>query len=292
MSLEYKMSILVIGKNGQLAKELANIESNDCTCLGREEIDLFDTDSLLEVIKKGNFSVVINTSAYTGVDLAETHAVDARRLNVIAVENLALACKQLDLYFIQVSTDFVFSGSQSTPYKVDDNIEPLGVYGQTKAEGEERVIRLLADNSAIVRTSWLYSSYANNFVKTMLKLMESKQELNVVGDQIGTPTYARGLARALIQLARSKTIGIYHWTDNGVASWYDFAVAIQELAYEKGILRHKIPINSITTEQYPTPAQRPCYSVLDKSKIIEACPELGLLHWRESLALMLQDLEN
>jgi dTDP-4-dehydrorhamnose reductase len=284
------MDILVIGKNGQLAQELANLGSIHCTCLGREQIDLFDTASLLNTIKKGRYDVVINTSAYTSVDLAETNEDEAHKLNVNAAENLANACKQLGLYFIHISTDFVFSGNQSRPYKAADKVGPIGIYGRTKAEGEERVTRLYAENSAIVRTSWLYSTYANNFVKTMLRLMASKSELKVVGDQVGTPTYTNGLAKAIIQLARNKHKGIYHWTDSGVASWYDFAVAIQELAYDKGLLSHKIPIYSITTEQYPTPAQRPCYSVLDKSKILKACPELDFVHWRESLNLMLGEL--
>ena len=187
---------------------------------------------------------------------------------------------------------FVFHGDKGSPYLPGDEINPLGVYGASKAQGEQLIANIYPEQSVIIRTSWVYSTHGNNFVKTMLNLMTSKPELGVISDQISTPTYAKGLAQACIASLHSHAVGIHHYTDTGVASWYDFAVAIQNIGLELGLLDKKILIKPITTAQYPTPAQRPHYSVLDKASLINALPELLLMHWQEQLTHMMTALKN
>ncbi|TQV74582.1 dTDP-4-dehydrorhamnose reductase [Aliikangiella marina] len=286
------MKILVIGKSGQVASELLRLGNDQIkiTCLGRKDIDLFDKQSMTEALEQLKFDVLINASAYTAVDKAESDQEAAFALNATVVGYLAKYCADNNVYFLHISTDFVFDGKKSSPYQIEDNVKPIGVYGGSKAEGERLVWKFNAANSAVIRTSWVYSVIGNNFVKTMLRLMNDKQELGVVGDQIGSPTSAKYLARTLIEIAKQKLVGVYHWTDAGVASWYDFAVAIQELAIEKGLLEKAIPIRSIATSDYPTPAERPSYSVLDKSKLLEDCPGLGIEHWRVRLSEMISEL--
>ena len=288
------MNIIVIGKSGQVASELALLatEGLSITCLGRDDIDLLEPDSIRDKLEKLDVDAIINASAYTAVDLAETEQAGAFGLNATAVANLADYCKSRQCYFLHVSTDFVFDGQKSSPYRVEDLVNPLGVYGASKAEGENLIWKLHPELSGIVRTSWVYSTFGNNFVKTMLRLMADKQELGIVGDQIGTPTNARFLAEVLIKMAQQKLVGLFHWTDAGVASWYDFAVAIQELSVEKGLLSKSIPIHSIATKDYPTPAKRPSYSVLDKSKILAECKDVDIQHWRKQLSEMLDQLQS
>jgi dTDP-4-dehydrorhamnose reductase len=206
------------------------------------------------------------------------------------VGNLASVCKKLAIPFIHVSTDFVFHGDKGTPYLPDDAISPLGVYGASKAAGEKLILELYPEKSCVLRTSWVYSTHGNNFVKTMLKLMSSKPELGIISDQIGSPTYAKGLAVACVEAAKQNVTGIHHYTDNGVASWFDFAMTIQHIGLELGLLDKKIPIKPISTSQYPTPARRPHYSVLDKSSLVEALPEVALIHWQEQLRNMMKTL--
>lgn len=287
------MNIIVIGCSGQLAWELAQLNSEDniITCLGREQIDLSSEHAITNKLQEHAADVVINASAYTAVDLAETNKDAAYQLNAHAVKNLALACKDLSLHLIHISTDFVFNGDKGSPYLTTDPINPLGVYGASKAKGEQVIHDIIAQQSCIIRTSWVYSTHGNNFVKTMLKLMAEKSELGIISDQIGSPTYAEGLAQACLLAAQNKVTGIYHWTDAGVASWYDFAVAIQEIAIEKGLLTQAIPIKPIRTIDYPTPAARPSYSVLDKTTTITTFSSLPLLHWRTQLHNMLNKLK-
>lgn len=217
---------------------------------------------------------------------------NAYQTNATAVKNLAQACKKLALHLVHISTDFVFNGAKSSPYLTTDPIQPLGIYGASKAQGELAIIDIIPKDSCIIRTSWVYSTHGNNFVKTMLRLMAEKSELNIISDQIGSPTYAENLAKACLLAAQNKVSGIHHWTDAGVASWYDFAVAIQELAISKNLLKKSIPINPIRTQDYPTPAARPSYSVLDKTSCAASFSELPLMHWRAQLSKMLDKLKN
>lgn len=286
------MNIVVIGKSGQVAAELARLanENIDIVCLGRNDINLSEPQALKATLDKYDIDALINASAYTAVDQAESDQENAFHLNAQAVGNLVEYCADRNCYFLHISTDFVFNGSKSSPYTIEDKVEPIGVYGASKAEGEHLVWQVHRDKSAVVRTSWVYSATGGNFVKTMLRLMAEKDQLGVVGDQVGTPTFAKSLAEVLVKMAQQKLTGLYHWTDAGVASWYDFAVAIQELAIEKGLLEKAIPIRSIETSDYPTPAKRPSYSVLDKSKILSECENIQINHWRPQLSDMLDEL--
>ncbi|MEC8787484.1 MAG: dTDP-4-dehydrorhamnose reductase, partial [Pseudomonadota bacterium] len=234
---------------------------------------------------------VINASAYTAVDKAESEPEAATLINTQGVANLAEYCKANGIFLVHVSTDYVFNGKKGSPYTVDDTIEPQGVYGQTKADGEKALLNTIPDSSCLIRTAWVYSTHGNNFVKTMLRLMADKPQLGVIDDQIGTPTWAKGLAEVCVTAALNKTSGVYHWTDEGVASWYDFALAIQELGVEKGLLDKSVPVLPIPSSQYPTPAKRPHYSVLDKQSAREAFAACKPTHWRKQLASMLDELK-
>ncbi|TWX72962.1 dTDP-4-dehydrorhamnose reductase [Colwellia sp. C1TZA3] len=288
------MNILVIGKKGQLAWELKQQATSavNIFCVGRDDIDLFDVDSIAKALIRNSVDAVINACAYTAVDLAETDVDRAFLLNATAVENLAKVCSNNNIAIVHVSTDFVFDGNKNTPYLVNDVKSPVGVYGESKSQGEDLLQATSAENSCIIRTSWVYSLQGNNFVKTMLKLMAEKPALGIISDQIGSPTYAKNLASTCIYAAVNNVKGIHHWTDLGVASWYDFAVAIQELAVEKGLLNKAIPINPIQTKDYLTPAKRPSYSVLDKSSLKTDFSGVEQVHWRKQLSLMLDELLN
>ena len=287
------MKILVIGKNGQLAQELLNLSTIDVEviCLGRDNVDILNKNSLFNTVSTLNVDAVINASAYTAVDLAEKEPEQAYKINTLAVKNLAEVCKEQSLHLVQISTDFVFDGLKSSPYLPNNNINPLSVYGKTKADSEQLLTQISPNTSCIIRTSWVYSCYGNNFVKSMIRLMAEKPELGIICDQIGTPTYAKGLAKISLTAAIEKITGIHHWTDAGVASWYDFAIAIQELAIEKSLLITAIPINPINSESYPTPAKRPSYSVLDKSSTLLSFPNSSIIHWRKQLSDMLDQLQ-
>ncbi|MGJ8681876.1 dTDP-4-dehydrorhamnose reductase [Paraglaciecola sp.] len=287
------MKIIVIGKSGQLAWELSQFVSteHEVVCLGRNDIDLQNFVAMTECLKHQKVEGVINASAYTLVDKAQSDIDNAYALNSEAVGNLAQACKSLFVPFVHISTDFVFHGDKGVPYLPDDKIQPLGVYGASKAEGEKLITNTYSERSCIIRTSWVYSTHGNNFVKTMLNLMRTKPEISVISDQIGTPTYAKGLAEASVASLINNVSGIHHYTDTGVASWYDFAVAIQRIGLELGLLDKIIPIKPITTEQYPTPAQRPHYSVLDKCSFVRALPEFSFNHWQTQLHMMMKSLK-
>lgn len=286
-------TILVIGKSGQLAWELNQLSSvhYDIVCLGRDDIDLFDLDSINSMLLYLNPIGVINAAAYTAVDKAENDMKNAYALNATAVENLAKACQFISVPFVFVSTDFVFQGNKCIPYLPDDVRYPLGVYGASKAEGERLLKKIYPKKSTIIRTSWLYSTHGNNFVKTMLNLMRTKPKLGVISDQIGSPTYAKGLALACIGCLRHEIYGTHHYTDTGVASWFDFAVAIQRIGLELGLLNTRVPIHPISTSQYPTPAIRPHYSVLDKSSLVQQLPQIEFRHWQTQLFTMLYALK-
>lgn len=285
------MKVVVTG-NGQLAWELSRTAPGDVSVhkLTRADVDLTDSEKLTATLESIQPDVIINAAAYTAVDKAESDQATAFAVNRDAVGSLAKYCREAGAYFLHVSTDFVFDGSNNTPYSPDSPKKPLGVYGESKSAGEDAIAEFMGnENWAIIRTAWVYSSHGNNFVKTMLRLMAEKPQLGVIGDQIGTPTWAKGLAQVCWAAAQEKIQGIYHWTDAGVASWYDFAVAIQRLGVEKGKLENAIPVNCITTADYPTPAARPHYSVLDKAKILNALP-VQAVHWQEQLASMMAEL--
>lgn len=281
------MNVLIIGKNGQVAWELQQTCPSHIAAYayGRNEINITDPQSIEQVITKINPAVIINASAYTAVDKAESEQDEAYLINATAVELIAKAATKHSIRLLHISTDFVFDGAKNTPYTVDEKTNPINVYGASKLAGEQAIKAYCPVNSAIVRTSWVYSSHGNNFVKTMLRLMAEKERLSVVSDQIGCPTNAKGLAKYLWQLAERETLDpIYHYSDLGVASWYDFAVAIQETAYEQGKLTKKIPIKPIPSSEYPTPATRPMFSLMQHNL------SLNKQHWCLPLITVIESL--
>ena len=281
---------MITGANGQLGRELQKLVPEDVALLsfGHRELDVSDRESVNTLVQQHNPDLIINGAAYTAVDKAENESALCFAVNRTGAENVALAARLVKARLIHISTDFVFDGRKSTPYQPADETAPLGTYGTSKLEGERRVAVILPE-SLIIRTAWLYSTHGNNFVKTMIRLMQDRPELTVVEDQIGTPTWAGGLAQVIWQMIQMPEIqGIYHWTDAGVASWYDFAVAIQEEAIKLGILPREIQIKPISTGEYPTLARRPPYSVLDKTATRKALGRKGS-HWRTNLREMLRE---
>lgn len=281
------MNVLIIGKSGQVAWELQQTrpEHISAKAFGRDDINITDPASVESIVSSLKPTVIINAAAYTAVDKAESDKESAYLINGTAVEYLAKAAKQHGIRLIHISTDFVFDGSKNTPYTVNDTPNPINVYGASKLAGEQAITKYCPDNSAIVRTSWVYSSHGNNFVKTMLRLMAEKDELNIVSDQIGCPTNAKGLAHFLWQLAEQENLEpIYHYSDLGVASWYDFAIAIQDIAFEKRKLHRKVRISPISSAQYPTPAKRPVFSLMKQGESTEQS------HWIASLVQVMEHL--
>ena len=291
--------ILLIGNTGQLGQELQQIlvpfvnklAPEKVIALGRSQIDLTQSESLRQLIAQIQPQVIINAAAYTAVDKAESESELATAVNATAPGILAEVAQKLGAFLIHVSTDYVFDGSQSHPYRETDKTNPLGIYGQTKLAGESAIRQNCAQH-LIIRTAWVYGSYGkSNFVKTMLRLGAEREEIRVVADQIGSPTWARDLALAIAHILPQLTpeiAGTYHYTNSGVASWYDFAQAIFE---EAELVEFPLKIQRlipITTADYPTPAQRPAYSVLACEKISKI---LGTArpHWRLALRQMLRD---
>jgi dTDP-4-dehydrorhamnose reductase len=285
------MRCLVIGASGQLGQALQATmpAKTDLVAPARSVCDLTNADHLNQWLGEIRPDVILNAAAYTAVDSAESDEANARLINATGVGRLAQAARHHGARLVHVSTDFVFDGETSKPYTPDDEPNPLNAYGRTKREGELAVLQSGA-NALIVRTAWVYFERGRNFVHTMLHLMRERNEVRVVTDQIGAPTYARNLARALWFLAEKPAIGLYHFTDNGVASWYDFAVAIREEATAAGIVRNPAPIVPVATDDYPTPARRPRFSVLDNSKTWSALGTTGQ-HWREALREMLARID-
>jgi dTDP-4-dehydrorhamnose reductase len=234
--------------------------------------------------------LVINAAAYTGVDAAERETELAGAVNAQGAAHLAGECRRVGARLIHLSTDYVFDGAQGHPYRPGDHPNPLGVYGRTKLAGEREVARLSGGDALILRSGWLYSERGRNFVLTMLRLLQERDEVGVVCDQVGTPTWCRSLAEAVWAAAdRPQLSGLHHWTDAGEASWHEFAVAILEEALALGLLHRAVPIRPLRSDQYPTPARRPSYSVLDATET-SAALELRPRHWRINLHLMLQGL--
>ncbi|MDO9520930.1 MAG: dTDP-4-dehydrorhamnose reductase [Pseudohongiella sp.] len=287
------MKIVITGARGQLGLTLQKYLSADeyeLVPLTHSDLDISDEGAVNQMLTELKPDVIINAAAYTAVDTAETADLTARAANATGPKNLARWAAKNKSYLIHISTDFVFSGCNSRPYKTDDQTDPLSIYGRTKLEGELHSRYLAPDNCLVLRTSWVYSESGKNFVKTMLRLMAEKDGLNVVADQIGTPSSTWGLARCIEACLQKKPLGILHWTDAGVASWYDFAVAIQDEALSAGLLSKTIPVHAITTAQYPTPAKRPAYSVLDKTATIESL-NCEPVHWRHELAAVIKRIK-
>jgi len=285
------MKALVLGCKGQLGVALADTAPSDIELAGFDlpELDITNADALLRCCREARPHVVINAAAYTAVDKAESELELATAVNVEGPRNAALAARDVGARLIHISTDFVFDGGSSTPYKADAQTRPLSVYGRTKREGELAVLDEMSGTAIVIRTSWLYSRTGSNFVKTMLQLMSEREEIGVVADQIGTPTWAASLAEAVWAFVHAPGhSGIFHWSDGGQASWRDFAVAIQEEALSLGLLKGPISINPIRTEDYPTAARRPPYSVLDCSTT-HAALDLKPPQWRSNLHQMLKD---
>lgn len=285
------MKVLITGSKGQLGLELRRTMPSKYTLHGADldSLDISDPTSLIKILQEQEPDVVINCAAYTAVDQAEQDQERAFAVNARGAGYLAKAAAVIEAKLIHISTDFVFDGTKSRPYLPDDEANPISVYGASKLEGERRVLAN-APSAIVLRTAWLYSPYGSNFVKTMLRLMGERDAIKVIADQVGTPTWGGGLAQCIwAMVGRPDMRGIHHWTDAGVASWYDFAVAIQEFGLESGLLKSAIPIMPIRTEDYPTPAQRPNYSVLEKG---HTWSELGgtAPHWRVSLRAVVNEI--
>jgi dTDP-4-dehydrorhamnose reductase len=287
------MVVLVTGSNGQLGQSLQHLAAKYPTLkfvfCNSETLDITNFENVTQLFNQHKPQFCINTAAYTAVDKAESESEKAFEINVTGAKNLAKACLQNNTVLVHVSTDFVFDGESSKPYTENDAPNPTGIYGQTKLDGEKAIQQILASH-LIIRTSWVYSQFGNNFMKTMLKLASSRDSLSVVSDQIGTPTNAVDLADAILKIisqnwdfeTKSNTqhlqsnFGTYHFSNLGQCSWYDFAKKIFE------IHKTKIQLTPIPTTSYPTPAKRPSYSVLDKSKILNVF-KIEIKPWEESL---------
>ncbi len=276
------MRALIAGAGGQLGRALQARAPTGFTVIApaKADFDITDAGAVARAIAAARPDVVINAAAYTAVDKAESDEAAAQRVNVTAVRVLAQAAHNAGIGLVHVSTDFVFDGTAHSPYRVDARPNPLGVYGRTKRDGEWAALESHR-SPLIVRTAWVYAAQGSNFVHTMLRLMHERDEIRVVADQIGTPTHAISLARAIWALLAAGQTGIHHWTDAGVASWYDFAVAIAEEALALGLLTRAVAVIPIQTADYPTPARRPAYGVLDKST---TWAMTGVArHWRAEL---------
>ncbi|MEP6784635.1 MAG: dTDP-4-dehydrorhamnose reductase [Sphingomonadales bacterium] len=285
------MKAVVLGAAGQVGTALRATAPAGASVIGltRAELDIADLDQVVRILTQHAPDVVINAAAYTAVDKAEAEQDAAFLINAVGVGNVAEAAVRVGAKLVHISTDFVFDGRSSTPYTPDAPIAPLGVYGASKAEGEKRV-RALAPDALIVRTAWVYAADSANFVATMLRLMATGNSVRVVADQVGTPTHATSLAHALWAMVAANASGTHHYTDAGVASWYDLAVATGELAHQHGRLPAHPEIVPIRTVDYPTPAARPAYSVLDKTSAW-AIPGVASRHWRDELDSMFLELK-
>ena len=288
-------AILVVGSSGQLGRSIQSIAKHfpeyKFVFVSRSDINLESKASITKFFERKTFDIIINCAAHTGVDIAESEAELAHQINHFAVEQLAKIAKRDHAKLIQISTDYVFSGKQSQPYTETDEVCPLTVYGQTKLEGELAIKKILNTNAVIIRTSWLYSEYGDNFLKTMIRLGQSRDDLNVVFDQVGTPTYAKDLAMAIMSVIQSQEFNlidfktdVVHFSNEGVCSWYDFAKTIFELT---DIRCQITPVESI---DYPVPAARPHFSVLNKAKI-KLKYKVSIPYWKDSATRCVTALE-
>ncbi|MEA1892435.1 MAG: dTDP-4-dehydrorhamnose reductase [Campylobacterota bacterium] len=283
------INILVTGSNGQLGSEIKELvekipsqaedDRSHFFFTDRGSLDISSEEDIKNFIQTNNINTIINCAAYTAVDKAEEDEVNADLINHLAVKKLAQIAKEKNIELIHVSTDYVFDGTSHRPYVENDATSPNSVYGKTKLDGENAMITINPSNSLIIRTSWVYSSFGNNFVKTMLRLGKERDSLGVIFDQVGTPTYARDLAKAILDILpniKNEKVEIYNYSNEGVLSWYDFAKEIMKMA------KLDCQINPIETKEYPTPATRPHYSLLNKSKIKEEF-DIIIPYWKDSL---------
>ena len=284
------MRVLIVGSKGQLGYELLRTVPEQTAVLGLDlpELDVTDAQALSRTVADFNPTLIINAAAYTAVDHAEANQATAFAVNEHAARTLAQIAAKHSCRLIHVSTDFVFDGLAGRPYFPNDPINPLSVYGLSKAQGDAAVLESHPSNSLIIRTAWVYSAHGGNFVKSIIKLLRERDQLRIIADQIGTPTWAGSLAQSIWTFAPRSEVGLWHFTDAGVASWYDLAVAVAEESLALGLIDQMKPIAPIRTEDYPTPAKRPSFSVLDKTPTwaITGPPN----HWRQNLRRMLSEL--
>lgn len=284
------LKILITGANGQLGNEFRTFATrhpaHEFILLTRQELSISDADNVRQVLQQHKPDWVVNCAAYTAVDKAEIEKDLAMSINAEGAGVLAEACASLNARLIHISTDYVFDGSSAKPYREDAATGPINTYGITKLRGEELVLQKNPD-AIIIRTSWVYSFFGNNFVKTMMRLMEERESINVVSDQVGSPTYAADLAGAIMRIIEnnSNAKGIFHYSNEGQISWYEFAQAIKELTGSK------CNVNPIPSSAYPTPAKRPQYSLLDKTRIRNVF-DLEIPHWKKSLEVCVRRLTN
>lgn len=288
--MQNKKRILVTGANGQLGSEMRRMggaSPNDYIFTDVEELDITNREAIIAYGGEQGFDVVVNCAAYTAVDRAEEDEATARKINADAVANLAHAAKMWGAMLFHISTDYVFSGEGNTPRSEDMEVNPLGAYGRTKLQGEQAIAKE-GCQAIIIRTAWLYSEYGNNFLKTMLRLTSEKPQINVVVDQVGSPTYAGDLAMTIFAIIEHDMYhgkqGIYHFSNEGVCSWYDFAVEIA-----RAVGNDKCQISPCSSEEFPSKVKRPHYSVLDKTKIKKTFG-VDIPHWRESMIYCLKRL--
>jgi len=283
------LNILVTGSNGQLGHEIKNLSSSyeyNYFFTSKDELDISNENDIEIFVKHHNINVIINCAAYTSVDKAEEEKELAYKINTKAVKKLAKISKNYNIKLIHISTDYVFDGTNFKPYCEEFQTNPNSVYGKTKLDGEKNMININPYNSIIIRTSWVYSSYGNNFLKTMLRLGKDKDELGVIFDQIGTPTYAKDLAKTILDIVykiKNERVAIYHYSNEGVLSWYDFAKEIMNMT------KIDCKIYPIETYQYPTLAMRPHVSLLNKSKIKKEF-NITIPYWKDSLDVCLKSL--
>lgn len=286
--MQQKKTILVTGANGQLGKEMQVIAAmypqDHFIFVTRDQLSIDDAEAVHNYFNENHIDFCVNCAAYTAVDKAESEQEKAMLTNGEAVGNLALVCKKHGAAFIHISTDYVFDGSATEPYKEDHPVSPVNMYGATKLKGEQ-LAQQNNDESIIIRTSWVYSSFGNNFVKTMLRLTKEKEQLNVVSDQQGCPTYAADLAEAIMQIISSGKAkahpGIYNYSNTGITNWFLFATEIKDLA------GNNCTVNPIPSSQFPTPAKRPAYSVMDTNKIQNTF-NISIPFWKDSLKKCLE----
>ena len=291
------MLILVTGANGQLGKSIKNLVKqqkiiDNFVFVTRNQLDLSSLSSIQNFFKTYKFDLFINCAAYTAVDKAESFRKEADMINHIAVKEIAEIANRNNIKLIHISTDFVYDGLKDSPYSESDITSPLNIYGKTKLEGENAILSIMKSNAIIIRTSWVYSEYGNNFVSTILKLSQKSGNLNIVSDQIGTPTFAGDLGKAILNIIKSdkfnvvkKDSEIYHYSNEGECSWYDFA---KEVVNNSGC---KCTINPIKTEDYPTAAKRPKHTIMSKEKISKEF-DLKIIFWKDSLKYCMKSLSN
>ncbi len=291
------MRVLVTGKNGQLGRSIHEIVSNsqqteDFVFTGRQELDFSSESSITRYFEGNVFDIIINCAAYTAVDKAEEEKNLANQINHLAVRQLAQIAKKQRAKLIHISTDYVFDGENDKPYTETDETNPINIYGKTKLAGEQALKEIMPTDAIVIRTSWVYSEYGNNFVKTMLRIGKQRDELSVVGDQIGSPTYATDLANAILNTMQNKTFKeagqetqVYHYSNAGEISWHEFAKEIFELA------DIQCSVSPITTAQYPTPAKRPKNTLMSKDKIVNIFG-MVILDWTESIQACIKNIED